>query len=132
MTMPVLQASMPLHTLSKRLSLSSALTLLHTHRWRPLSCQMSADSSHLTHSITLPIQLAEPVQIVAAHSVSESEFRRVTLFFLFHNYEKKMLIAERIIFSYNTLKNLVRLCLFSVKTHDITYWKTLNSTQKRG
>ncbi|XP_062147018.1 nudix hydrolase 14, chloroplastic isoform X2 [Alnus glutinosa] len=75
MTMPVLQASMPLHTLSKRLSLSSALTLLHTHRWRPLSCQMSADSFHLTHSITLPIQLAEPVQIVAAPGISESEFR---------------------------------------------------------
>lgn len=78
----VLQASMPLHTLSKRLSLSSTLTLLHTHRWRPLFCQMSAESSPLTHSITLPIQLAEPVQIVAAPGISESEFRRVTLLFL--------------------------------------------------
>jgi hypothetical protein len=82
----ILQASMPLHTLSKRLSLSSTLTLLHTHRWRPLSCQMSADSSPLTHSITLPIQLAEPVQIVAAPGISESEFRRVTLFFIFYFY----------------------------------------------
>ncbi|XP_059441123.1 nudix hydrolase 14, chloroplastic isoform X2 [Corylus avellana] len=71
----VLQASTPLHTLSKRLSFSSTLTLLHTHRWRPFSCQMSAESSPLTHSTTLPIQLAEPVQIVAAPGISVSEFR---------------------------------------------------------
>ncbi|GLT62429.1 hypothetical protein SLA2020_351730 [Shorea laevis] len=71
----ILQASMPLHTLSKRLSLSSTLTLFHTRRWRPLSCKMSAESSPLTHSITLPIQPAEPVQIVAASGISESEFR---------------------------------------------------------
>lgn len=44
------------------------------------SCKIASDSSPLTHSVTLPSQLAEPVQIVAAPNISHSEFRRVKLF----------------------------------------------------
>ena len=80
-------SSMSLHqqlrTLSKTLSLSS-----HPHRLRSLSsnCKMSTEtesSSPLTHSITLPAQLAEPVQIVAAPGISDSQFRSFLLYLPF-------------------------------------------------
>ncbi|KAB1217137.1 Nudix hydrolase 14, chloroplastic [Morella rubra] len=72
----MLQASTPLHALSRWLSLSSSLTLLRTERTRSLSRKMSAEAAPLTHSITLPSRPGEPVQIVASPGVSDSEFRR--------------------------------------------------------
>ncbi|PON57456.1 Dihydroneopterin triphosphate diphosphatase [Parasponia andersonii] len=54
-----------LHSLSKTFAFPSSLS--------PIRHKMSANSSALTHSITLPSQLAQPVQIVAAPGVSDSE-----------------------------------------------------------
>lgn len=94
-----LQASVPLSlsSLSKRLGLSSSTRL----QLRSFCCKMSSDSPPLTHSITLPSQLTEPVEIVAAPNISHSEFRRVTLFFhlfifffLKHKYVITMLIMQ--------------------------------------
>ncbi|KAH0973948.1 hypothetical protein GBA52_015847 [Prunus armeniaca] len=66
-----LQASVPLSlsSLSKRLSLSSSTRL----QLRSFCCKMSSDSQPLTQSITLPSQLTEPVEIVAAPNISHSE-----------------------------------------------------------
>lgn len=62
--------------------LSFSKNLAHSHRRRtPLfsfccsASTMSSDSSPLTHTITLPGQRGEPVQIVAAPGISLSEFR---------------------------------------------------------
>ncbi|KAL5541012.1 hypothetical protein UlMin_042585 [Ulmus minor] len=70
----LLQASirLPPRSLSKTFafsfsSLNSPASLLRR--------KMSANSSTLTHSITLPSQLTQPVQIVAAPGISDSEFR---------------------------------------------------------
>ncbi|GMY30155.1 nudix hydrolase 14, chloroplastic [Fagus crenata] len=79
-----------LRTLSERLSLSSTLTLLHTHRPRSLSSKMSTDSSPLTHTITLPTQLGEPVQIVAAPGISDSQFRTAIDSSLFKQWLKNL------------------------------------------
>lgn len=76
----LLQVSTPLHALSRRLSLSSSLTLFRTQRTRSLSCKMSAESAPLTHSITSPSRPGESVQIVASPGISDSEFRRVLFF----------------------------------------------------
>ncbi|KAK9984513.1 hypothetical protein SO802_034038 [Lithocarpus litseifolius] len=87
-------SSMSLHqqlrTLSKTLSLSS-----HPHRLRSFSsnCKMSTEaesSSPLTHSITLPTQLAEPVQIVAAPGISDSQFRTAINSSLFKQWLKNL------------------------------------------
>ncbi|XP_050265851.1 nudix hydrolase 14, chloroplastic [Quercus robur] len=87
-------SSMSLHqqlrTLSKTLSLSS-----HPHRLRSLSsnCKMSTEtesSSPLTHSITLPTQLAEPVQIVAAPGISDFQFRTAINSSLFKQWLKNL------------------------------------------
>ncbi|XVE64952.1 hypothetical protein DITRI_Ditri07aG0142700 [Diplodiscus trichospermus] len=63
----------------KRLVASSSRTpLLHRHtRTKPFCGKMSAatSSTSLTHSISLPNQLGQPVQIVAAPGLSDSEFR---------------------------------------------------------
>ncbi|PON64079.1 Dihydroneopterin triphosphate diphosphatase [Trema orientale] len=56
-----------LHSLSKTFAFPSSLS--------PIRRKMSANSPTLAHSITLPSQLAQPVQIVAAPGVSDSEFR---------------------------------------------------------
>ncbi|XP_030945567.1 nudix hydrolase 14, chloroplastic-like isoform X1 [Quercus lobata] len=87
-------SSMSLHqqlrTLSKTLSLPS-----HPHRLRSLSsnCKMSTEtesSSPLTHSITLPTQLAEPVQIVAAPGISDFQFRTAINSSLFKQWLKNL------------------------------------------
>lgn len=76
----LLQASMrlPLQSLSKRYSLSSSLTSVRTHTGA-LRLKMSTSSSSLTDSVTLASQLGEPVQIIAAPGISDSEFRHVAL-----------------------------------------------------
>ncbi|XP_028762788.1 nudix hydrolase 14, chloroplastic isoform X2 [Neltuma alba] len=51
----------------------AALSAPNCRRTR-LCCKMSAESSPLIHSITLPKQVAEPVKIVAAPGISPSEF----------------------------------------------------------
>ncbi|KAH0858596.1 hypothetical protein HID58_086857 [Brassica napus] len=68
-------------TLPTRLFLacpSRALHRLH-HSKLMLYCKMSSSSSSssLTHSITLPSQPTEPVNVAAAAGVSSSDFRRV-------------------------------------------------------
>lgn len=47
-------------------------------------------SSPLTHSITLPTQLAEPVQIVAAPGISDSQFRTAINSSLFKQWLKNL------------------------------------------
>ncbi|XVF52769.1 hypothetical protein PTKIN_Ptkin05aG0045200 [Pterospermum kingtungense] len=69
----------PLHmsalTLSKRLALLTLLLHRHT-RTKPFCSKMSATSStSLTHSISLPSQLGQPVQVVASPGLSDFEFR---------------------------------------------------------
>ncbi|BFG31570.1 hypothetical protein CerSpe_178440 [Prunus speciosa] len=83
----LLQASVPLSSLSKRLGLSSSSTRLQL---RSFCCKMSSDSPPLTHSITLPSQLTEPVEIVAAPNISRSEFRSAIDSSLFKQWLKNM------------------------------------------
>ncbi|PQQ09141.1 nudix hydrolase 14 chloroplastic [Prunus yedoensis var. nudiflora] len=85
----LLQASVPLSlsSLSKRLSLSSSSTRLQL---RSFCSKMSSDSPPLTHSITLPSQLTEPVEIVAAPNISRSEFRSAIDSSLFKQWLKNM------------------------------------------
>ncbi|KAK9927393.1 hypothetical protein M0R45_024577 [Rubus argutus] len=54
------------------------------------SCKIASDSSPLTHSVTLPSQLAEPVQIVAVPNISHSEFRSAIDSSLFKQWLKNM------------------------------------------
>ncbi|XP_048435920.1 nudix hydrolase 14, chloroplastic isoform X2 [Pyrus x bretschneideri] len=86
----MLQACKPLslNILAKTLRLSSSSP---TRRpTQSFSCKMSSDSPPLTHSITLPGQLAEPVQIVAAPNISPSEFRSAIDSSLFKQWLKNM------------------------------------------
>ncbi|KAK1564771.1 hypothetical protein Q3G72_011289 [Acer saccharum] len=73
-------------TLPKRINVLPSRTFLQTTRSRrtatqatirPLCSKMSFDSSpsSLTHSITLPIQLSQPVHVLAAPGLTETEFR---------------------------------------------------------
>ncbi|XP_062001189.1 nudix hydrolase 14, chloroplastic-like [Rosa rugosa] len=58
---------------------------------RSFSCKMSSDPPPLTHSLTLPSQLAaEPVQIVAAPHISSSQFRSAIDSSLFKQWLKNM------------------------------------------
>ncbi|KAM1143291.1 hypothetical protein ACFX19_032741 [Malus domestica] len=57
---------------------------------KSFSCKMLSDSPPLTHSITLPSKLAEPVQIVAAPNISPSEFRSAIDSSLFKQWLKNM------------------------------------------
>ncbi|KAJ4831664.1 Nudix hydrolase 14, chloroplastic [Turnera subulata] len=88
-----------LPTLPKRFvsasRLSSSPFLHETHNPRRTAkafCSlMSTHSSHpLTHSLTLPCQLAHPVQLVAAPGVSESEFRSAIDSSLFKQWLKNL------------------------------------------
>ena len=82
----LLQASMSqlFFTLPKRLTVSPSPPLLHfnyrSSRTRLVCSNMSTESSPspLTHSITILSQLSQPVHVVAAPGLSESDFRRVT------------------------------------------------------
>ncbi|KAH7549520.1 hypothetical protein JRO89_XS13G0044000 [Xanthoceras sorbifolium] len=73
-------------TLPKRLHVSPSHNLFHYHSTRtrrtatttrPFCSKMSFDSSpsSLTHSITLPIQLSQPVHVLGAPGLTEIEFR---------------------------------------------------------
>ncbi|KAF3947682.1 hypothetical protein CMV_026214 [Castanea mollissima] len=110
-------SSMSIHpqfrTLSKILSLSS-----HPYRLRSLSsnCKMSTEtesSSPLTHSITLPTQLAEPVQIVAAPGISDSQFRTAINSSLFKQWLKNLQTETGILA--NNAMSLKRVLLQSLK-----------------
>lgn len=85
--MPLSLALNPPSIVSRNLLLYSLATVvrshsqIHTTNWNRntprLYCKMSSPSEPavLTHSITLPLQLSQPVQIVAAPGVSQTEFR---------------------------------------------------------
>ncbi|XWS49844.1 hypothetical protein CRYUN_Cryun12cG0038000 [Craigia yunnanensis] len=80
-------------TLPKRLVASFSLTLLlHRHtRTKPFCSKMSATSStSLTRSISLPTELGQPVQIVAAPGLSDSEFRSAIESSLFRQWLKNL------------------------------------------
>ncbi|OMO81002.1 hypothetical protein COLO4_23815 [Corchorus olitorius] len=81
-------------TLPKRLAASSPLALLLNRRGstKKLFCsKMSATSSTpLTHSISLPTQLGQPVQIVAAPGLSDTEFRNAVESSLFKQWLKNL------------------------------------------
>ncbi|XP_022969883.1 nudix hydrolase 14, chloroplastic [Cucurbita maxima] len=72
-----LQPSISLHSLRKGLQFSSSSSFLHTgsFRLRSFSCRMSADSANRSQSITLPCQHEQPVQILAAPGLSDSDLR---------------------------------------------------------
>lgn len=90
MTQNLLQASsMSLLTLSRKLTFSSSPFIIQTQR-RVICSKMSSDSSFLSHSITLPCQLGEPVQIVAAPGITDSEFRTAIDSSLFKQWLKNM------------------------------------------
>ncbi|XP_057977144.1 nudix hydrolase 14, chloroplastic [Malania oleifera] len=57
---------------AKKFSFSSSPLLLHR---RTICSKMSAESSPRTHTISLPTQLGEPVRIIAAPGISDSDFR---------------------------------------------------------
>ncbi|XP_021286904.1 nudix hydrolase 14, chloroplastic isoform X2 [Herrania umbratica] len=92
----LLQSLLPMSalTLPKRLVVSSSLTLLLdrcTRSKKPLYSRMSATSSTpLTHSISLPSQLGQPVQIVASPGLSDSEFRSAIESSLFKKWLKNL------------------------------------------
>ncbi|KAK9277733.1 hypothetical protein L1049_007280 [Liquidambar formosana] len=85
----LLQAFLPLLSFSKKFSSPSSRTLHRSHS-RAICSKMSPESSPLTHTITLPVQLGEPVQIVAAPGVSDSEFRSAIDSSLFKQWLKNM------------------------------------------
>ncbi|PSS04110.1 Nudix hydrolase [Actinidia chinensis var. chinensis] len=55
-----------------------------------MAAESSSSSSQLTHTIRLPSQLAEPVQIVAAPCVSDSDFRNAIESSLFKQWLKNI------------------------------------------
>ncbi|XP_028064487.1 nudix hydrolase 14, chloroplastic-like isoform X2 [Camellia sinensis] len=65
---------------------------IHSPTLRTISTKMSAESSssQLTHTIHLPIQLSQPVQIVAAPGVSSSDFRNAIESSLFKQWLKNL------------------------------------------
>lgn len=74
-----LQPSISLRSLRKGFQFSSSSSFLHSGSigLRSFSCKMSADSPIPSQSITLHCQLEQPVQILAAPGVSDSDFRQV-------------------------------------------------------
>ncbi|XP_034676140.1 nudix hydrolase 14, chloroplastic [Vitis riparia] len=73
----------------RKYALSSSPILLQNHR-RIFCPKMSSDSSSLTHFITLPNQLADPVTVDAAPGISASEFRKAIDSSLFKQWLKNM------------------------------------------
>ncbi|XP_011081073.1 nudix hydrolase 14, chloroplastic [Sesamum indicum] len=88
--------------ISRRIKISSPLTNLshfsststrRLHRTNPIFCaRMASESTFpvLTHTITIPSQLSQPVAIVAAAGVSDSDFRRDFLFILYKQWLKNI------------------------------------------
>lgn len=90
-----------LHSLASPLSISKTVTrfasssspiLLHSRSLtRTASRKMSAESSSkLTHTINLPSQRGEPVQVVATPGVSDTEFRNAIESALFQKWLKNI------------------------------------------
>ena len=97
MTLINLQCSRFLLTFSKlnKFASFSPPILPQTRRGiRSICTKMATESSsHPTHTINLPSQLGQPVPIVAAPGVSDSEFRQVNSPFLsitIHYYEDEL------------------------------------------
>ncbi|MBA0801078.1 hypothetical protein Gohar_011469 [Gossypium harknessii] len=91
----LLRSPMPLSAfaLPKRLVVSFPLAqLLHRHtKPKPFCSRMSATpSTSLTHSISLPTQLGQPVQVLAAPGLSDSEFRAAIESSLFRQWLKNL------------------------------------------
>lgn len=78
--MMLLQASMFRLTCIRILNFSSSSSA--QLRSRTIRCKMSAESSPFTHSMNIPGQPGESVQIVAGPGVSDSEFRSVIMIVL--------------------------------------------------
>ncbi|CAK9311024.1 unnamed protein product [Citrullus colocynthis] len=72
-----LQPSISLRSLRKKFQFSSSSSFLHFNSIgvRSFYCKMSGDSPIPSQSITIPCQLDQPVQILAASGVSASDFR---------------------------------------------------------
>ncbi|XP_065858084.1 nudix hydrolase 14, chloroplastic isoform X2 [Euphorbia lathyris] len=84
---------MSLLALPRRFLLAPSLSLLHPTRQatRPFCLKMSAESPQpLTHSLVLPSQPGQPVQIVAAPGVSDTDFRRAIDSSLFKQWLKNL------------------------------------------
>ncbi|GLU05714.1 hypothetical protein SLE2022_227970 [Rubroshorea leprosula] len=74
--------------LSKRLAVSSSLRRTTTGTW---CCKMSTGSStSSTHTISLPCQLGQPVEVVAAPGLSDTEFRTAIDSSLFKQWLKNL------------------------------------------
>nr|KJB37566.1 hypothetical protein B456_006G210900 [Gossypium raimondii] len=91
----LLRSPMPLSAfaLPKRLVVSFPLAqLLHRHTPpKPFCSRMSATpSTSLTHTISLPTQLGQPVQVLAASGLSDSEFRAAIESSLFRQWLKNL------------------------------------------
>ncbi|TYH55240.1 hypothetical protein ES332_D09G223700v1 [Gossypium tomentosum] len=91
----LLRSPMPLSAfaLPMRLVVSFPLAqLLHRHTTpKPFCSRMSATpSTSLTHSISLPTQLGQPVQVLAAPGLSDSEFRAAIESSLFRQWLKNL------------------------------------------
>ncbi|KAH9777554.1 Nudix hydrolase 14 [Citrus sinensis] len=84
------------YTLPKRLTVSPSPPLLHfnyrSSRTRLVCSKMPTESSPspLTHSITIPSQLSQPVHVVAAPGLSESDFRCAVESTLFKQWLKNL------------------------------------------
>ncbi|XP_061982402.1 nudix hydrolase 14, chloroplastic isoform X2 [Populus nigra] len=86
---------MSLLSVPKRLLLGSSLAVsIHNQTRklrRPFCFNMSSESSQpLTHSLTLPTQLGQPIQIIAAPGVSDSQFRTAIESSLFKQWLKNL------------------------------------------
>ncbi|XP_048131624.1 nudix hydrolase 14, chloroplastic, partial [Rhodamnia argentea] len=79
---------------SALISFATKITSPSSPHWRkPLRCRMSSDSnpsSSLSHTLTLPVQPSEPVHIVAAPGVSDSQFRSAIDSSLFKQWLKNL------------------------------------------
>ncbi|PNT45097.1 hypothetical protein POPTR_003G118300v4 [Populus trichocarpa] len=86
---------MSLLRVPKRLLLGSSLSLSILNQTRkprrPFCFNMSSESSQpLTHSLTLPTQLGQPIKIIAAPGVSDSQFRTAIESSLFKQWLKNL------------------------------------------
>ncbi|XP_058009594.1 nudix hydrolase 14, chloroplastic isoform X2 [Hevea brasiliensis] len=88
-----LHSSMSCFALAKCSVIAPSLSLLHQTRRsrRPFCLKMSAESPPpLTHSLVLPSQPSQPVQVVAAPGVSNSDFRSAIDSSLFKQWLKNL------------------------------------------
>jgi hypothetical protein len=135
---------MSLLRVPKRLLLGSSLSLSILNQTRkprrPFCFNMSSESSQpLTHSLTLPTQLGQPIKIIAAPGVSDSQFRWIKIFNLCLSIVSLLKISKKLKIKFSPLFLVLQDCywIFIIQAvakkpgiwkWDISYWVILIKT----